>query len=563
MIPTRVRDSRTRGQRRGASTTEEQRHPALLDLQHTVGNAAVARLVASTAAVQRYQAGDTGHGGIEQRALTSKAVGMTADQASGVYFGNWLRDLSQLPPKALPLINVLALGEFGREVTQADLGTYVPSEHLDNPEGGGTIEDPRIQALEHSGDPNERKQFEEALAKLSPDQRKAYDDEQAHRAEITEAAKRSGLPEYIERGKFHAKSKLAQAVTSDPSTDRLRLVGDALHAVEDYFSHSNFVEAAIWNLYHSGAPVGPLVDQMAHTTLGANAALAGGLDPTGQPKIVTGTYAPGANDWVSRFELLKTEIEHGQLTRAFVLGWLRKNAIKGEEIGRRLGTQLGGAIGGDLGLVAGGVSGAFSGAAHGAEEGWAKHSGFSALSHAVTGFFSGGAEGMVEGAERGEEEGAKEGRALGARAGGSAGYGIGEGVGAIEEVLAAVGVAAVLAAFPEILVAMGGLIAAAETDVVAEHETSKSAEQAKDRGLSGPTHSQIAKDAPDNALFGVSVQLAEAADREIGARIQAAWRSAHPAQADVDEVTALVDKFVSPPEHDGWWKPILLGAVAK
>jgi len=37
---------------------------------------------------------------------------MSADDASQVYFGNWLRDLSQLPPKAVPLINVLALGEL-------------------------------------------------------------------------------------------------------------------------------------------------------------------------------------------------------------------------------------------------------------------------------------------------------------------------------------------------------------------------------------------------------------------------------------------------------------------
>ena len=75
-------------------------------LQRSYGNAAVQGLV------QRYQAGETGHGGIEQRALTSPEVGMSADDASQVYFGNWLRDLSQLPPKAVPLINVLALGEL-------------------------------------------------------------------------------------------------------------------------------------------------------------------------------------------------------------------------------------------------------------------------------------------------------------------------------------------------------------------------------------------------------------------------------------------------------------------
>jgi len=516
--------------------------------------------------IQRYQAGDTGHGGIEARALTSPDVGMTSDQASQVYFGNWLRDLSQLPPKALPLINVLALGEFNREVTQADLGTYVPSEHLDNPEGGGTVEDPRIQALEHSTNPAERAQFEAALAKLSPEQRAAYDQEQAHRAEITEAARTSGLPEYIEVGKFHAKQTLIQAIGAGATPGGRELMGNALHAIEDYYSHSNFVEACIFMLYRSGAAVGPLVDRMAQTELGSNAALAGGLDATGNPQIVTGTYAPGANDWVSRFELIKTEIEHGQLTRAFALGWLRQQGMQGAELGKRLGGGVLGGVGGVVGAVAGGAVGAVGGAAAGAAQGWATHSGLSAVGHAITGFFSGGAEGLASGGSAGYREGEAEGEAIGSSVGGDVGQVVGEVTGTLEEIVAAVGVAALMIALPEIAVALAALVAAAETDVVAEHETKESATQAKDLGLSGPTHSQLAKDAPDNPLFGVSVQLAEAADREIGAAMQAAWSAADPATTPpppeiTDPVTNLVDKFVSAPASDAWWQSIVLAAA--
>jgi hypothetical protein len=519
------------------------------------------------AIVQRYQAGDTGHGGIESRALTSTPVGMSSDQASQVYFGNWLRDLSQLPSVALPLINILAMGEFGREIKQGDLGTYVPSEHLDNPEGGGTIEDSRIQALEHSTKPEERKQFEEALNKLSADQRRAYDDEQQHRADILAAKEKGHLPEYIERGKWHAKAKLADALRVGANPDGRRLMGDALHAVEDYYSHSNFTEAAIWTLYRNGAPVGPLVDRMANTTLGANSALAGGIDPQGHPKIVTGTYAPGANDWVSRFELLKSEIEHGQLTKAFVVGWLRINGIRGEEIGRRLGKSVFGAIGTGVGAVVGGVSGAVSGSVRGAKEGWEQHRGLSAVGHAITGFFGGLFGGAAKGAREGSRKGQATGEAVGSAVGSATGRVLGFATAAIEEIVAVAGVAAIMAVFPEIAVAMAALIIAAKTDVVANLETKASGEQARKLQLAGPTHSQIAKDAPDNPLFGVSVQLAEAADRDIGGAMQIAWgsKSGTPGgEANPDQVKAvkdLVDKYVSPPEHDPWWQPILLAAV--
>src|SRR4051794_26243253 len=80
----------------------------VLALQRTAGNAAVARMVAEAnraqpvvvtrapgAQLQRYQAGGSGHGGIEEPAL--KRAGLTADEAHSAYAGNWLRDLSQLP----------------------------------------------------------------------------------------------------------------------------------------------------------------------------------------------------------------------------------------------------------------------------------------------------------------------------------------------------------------------------------------------------------------------------------------------------------------------------------
>jgi hypothetical protein len=147
--------------------------------------------------LQLYQAGDTGHGGIEKEALTD--VGFTDEQASQVYFGNWLRDLSQLPPRLLPLLQILGLGEFNRPVTNQDLGTYIPSEHLDNPLGGKTIED-RPDAPD--GAPAamiDKDTADKACCehKLSNAQCDAFKDEENHRDDILKASKINRLPYYI------------------------------------------------------------------------------------------------------------------------------------------------------------------------------------------------------------------------------------------------------------------------------------------------------------------------------------------------------------------------------
>ena len=65
------------------------------------------------------------------------------------------------------------------------------------------------------------------LAKLSPAQRAAYDREEAARAEILARSKASGLPEYIETGKFHAKETLAEAVELGRTGEGMRATGQA------------------------------------------------------------------------------------------------------------------------------------------------------------------------------------------------------------------------------------------------------------------------------------------------------------------------------------------------
>lgn len=567
-------------------------------LQGLVGNAAVARMVQRTApsapvaalglaprpalmrspdghgssVIMRYQAGSAGHGGIEEQALGAGGAGFSASDVKAIYFGNWLRDFSQLPkhPKVLAIIDIIAGGEFGASVTEADLGTYVPSEHMDNPEGGGTLEDPAVRA-----DPVK---YAEALAKLSPAQRAEYETEEANRKNIAAAAAKSGLPVYIETAKFHSKQKLAEAVSKGHVPEGMRAMGDALHGIEDYFSHSNFTEACIFKLRADPA-MKPLVDKMTETHLGPNMAMLVPTDGKGKVEIQSGTYANGANDWVSRIEALQTEATNGEMRQAFAEGFIRKQGITGEELGRRLGERVGGGAGRIAGSVAGGVSGgldgAASGAARGAASGWSRGSGVWGTAVAMAEDI--GSDAVADGVA-GADAGARSTGASWEASGAAAAGGFGSLAGkSVAEIIAKVGIDAVLAVVDVPFAALFQAAKAGVLEWAAEHETDASGGEARRKGLKGPTHSELSKDGPKNPLFGASTTLAKHADKEIGTAMQAAWAASGSggaptgaaqgpptaAQAAATKsVTDLVDKFVAHPDASSWWEPIIKSAAA-
>lgn len=548
-------------------------------------------LGASGITIQRFQAGDTGHGGIEKEALTGGGTGLpanlqfTSDEVSKVYIGNWLRDLSQLPSKAFFLVNILALGEFGREINPQELGTYVASEHLDNPEGGGTVEDPKLT-------PEQR---EAEFKKLSSAQLAAYKDEQAHAADIQKAASESGLPIYIERGKYHAKQQLAEAVAKGRTPEGMQAMGDGLHAIEDYYSHSNFLEACVWYLHNNKQITDDQYTRLVTTEVGNDAALLGTMSvPQGGPQIITGTYAPGANATVSQLELLCTEVEHGQLTKAFIKGAALKLGITVEDImkkasegGRSFGQTVGGVVGGVLGGAVGGVGGAITGAGQGAAEGWREHSGFSALWHGFTGLFSGAASGAASGASQGWNTG----ESVGGAAGGAVGSVVGGALGLVagltlDAAIVLVGESLILAFFPAIAALLAAAIAAVKTGIVekiAQDKTRQAAQDAQQAGL-GPSHSELAKDDPQHHLFEIARALAVDVDRDIGKAMINAWDEMAKAQTASDQagqstpeqttsvpqapipaitesVTSLVDKYVSHPATDLWWHDTVFNAI--
>jgi hypothetical protein len=234
--------------------TTESPHHAGADIENIVKPIADKTATQSPVKIEaRFAAGDGDkkkmtHSSIEQ--VLARAD-FKPDEISAIYFGNWLRDYSQLldpkivrsthMPKNFPdvlsrealtkIIDILAVREFtglmkiDRErfrVTPERLGVYRPSEHIDNPK----VNNPS------PADPQSRdKDFEPWVL---PDDAFLDIDYQ------------TSMKRYIHRSAEVMKAEFQKAAHEGvESTDGLRAFGSALHILEDFFSHSNFVELSL------------------------------------------------------------------------------------------------------------------------------------------------------------------------------------------------------------------------------------------------------------------------------------------------------------------------------
>ncbi|QHG66728.2 HET-C-related protein [Pseudomonas putida] len=202
--------------------------------------------------------GSFGHESLE-KGLAS--IGFTDEERRSIYFGNWLRDFSQLldpklvrhpdAPKNFPallsrhaltqLVDLLALKEFhdlqdtperrsAYTVKPDMLGVYRPSEHIDNPLNPATdASDP--QAIDEDFEPLVT--HGHALLEVDP-----------HRS----------MPAYIASAARYMHEKLIDAMQAGNTIEGRRYFGEALHVLEDYFAHSNFVELCLRKRQHDVLP---------------------------------------------------------------------------------------------------------------------------------------------------------------------------------------------------------------------------------------------------------------------------------------------------------------------
>lgn len=195
-----------------------------------------------------------GHGSIEE---DLKYAGFDEKQRKAIYFGNWLRDYSQLldpklvraadAPKDFPaklsrevltqLVDLLALRAFPSlqstpqershyVVTPQMLGVYRPSEHIDNPFNPRPPSvDPRTIDEAFEAPIAE----DDALLQVDPD---------------------TSMKRYIFTSVDYMSNCLRDAMAAGPTPKDMRQFGAALHVLEDYFAHSNYAELSLRKQKH-------------------------------------------------------------------------------------------------------------------------------------------------------------------------------------------------------------------------------------------------------------------------------------------------------------------------
>lgn len=184
-----------------------------------------------------------------------------------IYFGNWLRDFSQLLDKGsiahVPrpilsaLVSVFAFLQFGYatrefEVTNERLRLYRPEEHIDNPKGYDDVE------LSRPAPSSGNQPREPEVGKVDDD---GYGISQGLRPAVHSAElaidSRTAMKNYIANtsevgtinptsAEFVEKQLIAAIACGRQGNEEAYIhLGAALHTLEDFTAHSNYVELAM------------------------------------------------------------------------------------------------------------------------------------------------------------------------------------------------------------------------------------------------------------------------------------------------------------------------------
>jgi len=194
-------------------------------------------------------------GGFASAIMLSKGSKFSVLDIKRVYFGNWLRDYSQAVDIASlkkcqiqTIINLcMALGFLAHgyathefEVTEERLGVYLPTEHIDNPKGYGQGEDPRMYHPKLRGPVDPRELEVDPQTGM-----KNYIANENGHWDTSKALVRRTIEQCINIGRRNR----ANGDKHD-EYEAYRLLGQALHTLEDFAAHSNFCEIALVALGH-------------------------------------------------------------------------------------------------------------------------------------------------------------------------------------------------------------------------------------------------------------------------------------------------------------------------
>ena len=201
-------------------------------------------------------------------------AGFTTEEANNIYSGNWQRDMNQLLMPALEPLNpciyeILSIAHtkhFGTPLPgPGEMGTYDPVEHIDNP--GGLVGSGVYNQNGDTAASTTTMGTEEPLASLDPrylveayaaqvEGGRSSNGVRGDGSEPGEATEnpafqvdQSGIPMYLRASRTQLMESLVGAVNLSRQPDGrsrgLRMVGEALHVMQDFYAHSNFCEIGI------------------------------------------------------------------------------------------------------------------------------------------------------------------------------------------------------------------------------------------------------------------------------------------------------------------------------
>ncbi|MBC1218582.1 DUF4157 domain-containing protein [Nostoc sp. UCD121] len=225
--------------------------------------------------------GGTGHAGMTEEAL--HGMGLNADEARKGRMGNWERDMSQaLTPGTvalltaegiMPILNILAIKEFGRGLKPAEFGTYDPVEHIDNPtdlRGSDVFNqvDPANPQNDFTNPTNPDVGVTSKLKGTEGPSDKGYANVDRRYAATETKGKimnpqdakafqvdESAIPRYMNTSKKWLTGKLRQSANlGRKKEDGLgpREFSSGIHTMQDFYAHSNFCEIGINILIREG-----------------------------------------------------------------------------------------------------------------------------------------------------------------------------------------------------------------------------------------------------------------------------------------------------------------------
>ncbi|KAI5780410.1 HET-C domain protein [Geopyxis carbonaria] len=238
------------------------------------------------------------HGDIEdtlQKIAFLHGAKWTSSLVRRVYFGNWLRDYSQaldvgtLKSVDKDTIRVLvwvlsflsfgyATGEF--EVTEERLGVYRPEEHIDNPKNYADDMDARQY------DPRLRPPVAPIELAMDPlTGMKNYIANETGGWATSSGYIKHSLTRSIHYGRVYTSGPSGTRGREEDLCEALRCLGQALHCLEDFSAHSNYVELALREMGYTN--VFPHTGERTEMDFGVPQGYGGGrrLFP-----VVTGTF---------------------------------------------------------------------------------------------------------------------------------------------------------------------------------------------------------------------------------------------------------------------------------